>query len=309
VQIQDTDLKLLRIFATIVQCGGFSAAQSALNIGASGVSEYMAQLETRLGLRLCERGRSGFRLTEDGVRLHEAAQRLLGAVETFNMEAGALRNHLQGVLRFGLIEATLTDPHSPLPHAIQRFGQIAPDVRLDVQIEAPGSMEQHVLDGRLHLAVGPFPVRISGLTYTPLYREEQGLYRASTALPGEQATRHLAASAFAGLRLAARSYLVEQELKLLHMPQAAATVDNVEGRAMLILSGGYVGFLPPHYAKPWVDAGVLVRIDPEHYSTYLDFDIITRRSDGPARVVQSFCEHLLAAAKELNSPKPVRAKP
>src|ERR1700680_543661 len=78
MQVQDTDLKLLRIFETIVRCGGFAAAQPILNIGASSISEYMSQLETRLGLRLCERGRAGFRLTEEGAELHAAAQRLLG---------------------------------------------------------------------------------------------------------------------------------------------------------------------------------------------------------------------------------------
>ncbi len=52
MQVQDTDLKLLRIFETIVRCGGFAAAQPILNIGASSISEYMSQLETRLGLRL-----------------------------------------------------------------------------------------------------------------------------------------------------------------------------------------------------------------------------------------------------------------
>ncbi|MBN3723159.1 LysR substrate-binding domain-containing protein [Burkholderia sp. Ac-20379] len=302
MQIQDTDLKLLRIFATIAQCGGFSAAQSALNIGASGISEYMAQLETRLGLRLCERGRSGFRLTDDGAQLYDAAQRLLGAVEIFHMEAGAVRNRLQGVLRFGLIEATLTDLHSPLLPAIREFGQAAPEVRLDLQIAAPASLVQHVLDGQLHLAVGPFPTRTPGITYTPLYREEQGLYCAATHPLAARADGQVPASELAGCRLAARSYLAEQELALLGLPQAAATVDNVEGRAMLILSGNTIGFLPPHYAKPWVDGGLMIRIDPARYATHLDFDIVTRKNAEPTRVVQAFRECLIAAADVLAGP-------
>ncbi|WP_213306986.1 LysR family transcriptional regulator [Paraburkholderia sacchari] len=296
MQIQDNDLKLLRIFATIAQCGGFSAAQSVLNISASGISEYMAQLETRLGVRLCERGRGGFRLTDDGASLYEATQRLLGAVEIFHMEAGAVRHRLQGVLRFGLIEATLTDLCSPLLPAIRAFGQAAPDVRLDLHIEAPSSMAQHVLDGRLHLAVGPFPTRTPGIAYTSLYREEQGLYCATAHPLSERANQQVPACELSGCRLAARSYLAEQELSLLHMSKAAATVDNVEGRAMLILSGNHIGFLPPHYAKPWVDRGLICRIAPDQYATHLDFDIITRNNAESTRVVQAFREHLLAAA-------------
>jgi DNA-binding transcriptional LysR family regulator len=300
MQVQDTDLKLLRIFDTIVRCGGFAAAQPILNVGASSISEYMSQLETRLGLRLCERGRAGFRLTDEGAELHAAAQRLLGAVDSFHLEAGALRNQLSGVLRFGMIEATLTDQHSPLPAAIREFGQLAPEVRLHVQIETPGSMEQHVLDGRLHLAVGPFPTQFPGLDYLPLYREEQGLYCASTHPLYKRAGTHVPVSALSKQRLAARAYLGSQELKLLRMTQAAASVDNVEGRAMLILSGNYIGFLPPHYARPWVESGLLNRIDPEHYVTHLEFQIITRKGGEPARVVQAFCKQLRAAAVDAN---------
>ena len=62
IQLHDVDLKLLRVFATIVKCGGFSAAQAALNAGPSTISEQMSHLETRLGVKLCQRGRSGFHL-------------------------------------------------------------------------------------------------------------------------------------------------------------------------------------------------------------------------------------------------------
>ncbi|WP_321795020.1 LysR family transcriptional regulator [Caballeronia sp. J97] len=304
MQVQDTDLKLLRIFETIVRCGGFAAAQPILNVGASSISESMSQLETRLGLRLCERGRAGFRLTDEGAELHAAAQRLLGAVDTFHMEAGALRNQLSGVLRFGMIEATLTDKDSPLPMAIREFGQMAPAVRLHVQIETPGSMEQHVLDGRLHLAVGPFPAQIPGLDYSPLYREEQGLYCASTHPLHERAHGRVPVSLLSKERLAARAYLGSHELRLLRIPQAAAIVDNVEGRAMLILSGNYIGFLPPHYAQPWVHSGLLTRIDAAHYVTHLDFHIITRKGGEPARVVRAFCDRLRAAANTIGSAAP-----
>jgi DNA-binding transcriptional LysR family regulator len=116
----------------------------------------------------------------------------------------------------------------------------------------------------------------------------------------ERAGGRVPLSVISKQRLAARAYLGSQELKLLHMAQAAASVDNVEGRAMLILSGNYVGFLPPHYAQPWVDSGLLARIDPEHYVTHLDFQIITRKGAESARVVQAFCNQLRAAARKVN---------
>lgn len=297
MQIRDVDLKLLKVFETIVQCGGFAAAQSMLGIGASSISEHMAQLETRLGVRLCERGRGGFRLTEEGEHMHAAAQRLLAAVDSFQMEAGAIRKELHGQLRLGLIEATLTDRDAPQLAAIRTFGQAAPKVQLQIEIDSPARLEQRVLDGTLHLAVGPFPEPVAGLDYRLLYTEEQGLYCASPhPLFFHTGTRGLE-EAIARASLATRGYLGRQELELLGVPEPAALVDNVEGRAMLILSGNYIGFLPPHYAQAWVAPGLLRRLAPHRYRTLLDFQLITRRGTRVTRVVQALIDHLLRAAQ------------
>jgi DNA-binding transcriptional LysR family regulator len=293
MQVQDVDLKLLKVFETIVQCGGFGAAQSTLNVSSSRISEYMSQLETRVGVRLCERGRAGFRLTEDGAQLHEAAQRLLGAIDTFHMEAAGLRKQLRGTVRFGVIEATLTDEQSPLLPAIRSFVRVAPEVHLQVVMDTPAAMVQRVLDGRLHLAVAPFEEKVPGLEYRALYHEEQFLYCASphplySCPVGARQSEEIRRS-----RLAARSYVGGRELSLLQIGEAAASVDNVEGRAMLILSGNYVGFLPPHYAHAWEQGGLLRRVKPQRLRTQLEVKIIGRRGHQPARTVQSFLDHLV----------------
>jgi hypothetical protein len=60
------DLRLLRVFKTVVDCGGMAAAELELNIGTSTVSRHVKDLEVRLGLTLCRRGRAGFALTPEG---------------------------------------------------------------------------------------------------------------------------------------------------------------------------------------------------------------------------------------------------
>lgn len=59
-QVSDFDIRLLRIFRSVVESGGFSAAETVLGIGRSAISQQMSDLEQRLGLRLCQRGRAGF---------------------------------------------------------------------------------------------------------------------------------------------------------------------------------------------------------------------------------------------------------
>ncbi len=50
--VGDTDLRLLRIYKSVVDAGGFSAAQVDLNISRSAIRMAISDLETRLALRL-----------------------------------------------------------------------------------------------------------------------------------------------------------------------------------------------------------------------------------------------------------------
>ncbi len=81
--VADVDIRNLRVFVTIVNCGGFTQAASHLNVAGSTISMRMADLERRLGLRLCNRGRSGFWLTREGEQVYNATKELLDHLEGF----------------------------------------------------------------------------------------------------------------------------------------------------------------------------------------------------------------------------------
>ncbi|MDH4871291.1 LysR family transcriptional regulator [Pseudomonas sp. BN515] len=296
IQLHDVDLKLLRVFATIVKCGGFSAAQAALNAGQSTISEQMSHLETRLGVKLCQRGRSGFRLTEQGVAIHEATQRLLSAVETFCMDADVLKQRISGKLNLGIIDSTLTDRASPLPRATQRFVSRGHDVHLSVYVGTPAELEERVLDNRLHLAIGHFPAKIPGLDYSPLYQEALGLYCGrhhplfASTLTGQALHEAIAVS-----RIAVRGYMQQYDLDVLGVSKAAATVDNIEALAILVISGAYIGLLPAHVAEQWVSTREMRHLPISRDQLESPFDVITRRGAAPP-ILRAFLEDLTACS-------------
>lgn len=76
-QLSDADIRLLRVFQAVVNCGGMSAAELELNISTSTISRHVKDLEVRLGLTLCRRGRGGFALTPEGERIHAETRQLL----------------------------------------------------------------------------------------------------------------------------------------------------------------------------------------------------------------------------------------
>lgn len=303
IQLHDVDLKLLRVFATIVKCGGFSAAQAALNVAQSTISEQMAHLETRLGVKLCERGRSGFRLTDQGRAIFTATQRLLGAVEDFCVDADVLKCEISGTLNLGMIDSTITDPACPLRLTTQRFVQHGHQVHLNLYIGTPAELEERVLDGRLHLAVGHFPFRVPGLSYSPLYQESHGFFCGRNhPLFGGQGTKINLFERIAGSRLVARGYLQQRDLQAVGADKADATVDNVEAQAMLILSGAYAGFLPEHYARQWVESGELEHLEPSRLCLLSAFDIITRRAVAQPLILRGFLDELMQSAQARATP-------
>ena len=48
-KLSDQDLRLLRIFKSVADSGGFSQAELSLNLALSTISRHVKDLETRLG--------------------------------------------------------------------------------------------------------------------------------------------------------------------------------------------------------------------------------------------------------------------
>jgi LysR family transcriptional regulator, transcriptional activator for bauABCD operon len=162
-RLSDLDLRLLRIFVAVVESGGFSLASARLNVSESTISSHMSDLEKRLGMRLCERGRAGFRLTDDGEEVYRATTQLLEDASRFRDRLASLRSDLGGTLKFGLPDAIVTNAKAGVVECLQHYCKGAPEISLQIHILSPRELEHGVLNGSLHLAVTPEHRRVSGL--------------------------------------------------------------------------------------------------------------------------------------------------
>jgi DNA-binding transcriptional LysR family regulator len=106
-----------RVFATVVDAGGFTAAAERLGMSRAAVSKHVLQLEERLGARLLNRTTRRVSVTESGRTFYEQCRRILADLEDAERAAGELHNEPRGELRimaptnFGLAEigAAITD--------------------------------------------------------------------------------------------------------------------------------------------------------------------------------------------------------
>lgn len=286
------DLKLLRIFASVVRHQGFAAAQQELNLSTSAISTYMSQLESQLGISLCHRGRGGFSLTSKGELFHQETLRLLGELEGFQRYAAALTGELRGTLNLGVLDSTVSDPKLPLPDAIGAYSREYAAVHLHLSVMSPYELQLGVLENRLDLAIGAFSTRMNGLLYQPLYREQHWLY-CSDRHP-LFAERRVAAELITEQRMVGRGYWSQSELARHGFKHSAATVESMEAQLILVLSGAYIGYLPEHYAQPWVDAGRLRVLLPATFGYQAPFSLILRRGRAREPLLQTFRDRLRA---------------
>jgi DNA-binding transcriptional LysR family regulator len=295
-QVGDVDLRLLRVFKAVADCGGMAAAELELNIAMSTISRHVKDLEQRLGLVLCRRGRGGFALTPEGERVLAATDHLLRATDAFRSSVHDIHLHLGGELHVALFEKTVSNPAARIADAVGRFRARAPTVTLHLHVGTLVMIERGVIDGTYHLGVVPEHRRSDSLAYDPLFDETMQLY-AGAGHPwftGSDARRDWAA--LHGQPLAGLGYH-SPNLDLMHARrlERAATASDQEGVATLVLSGAYVGFLPDHYAEPFVRAGRLRAVSPRLLRYDCQFSCIQRRAPSPLRVAQAFRDCLLTA--------------
>ncbi len=292
-RVSDADLRLLRIFADVVRCKGLSAAQVELNLSVSSISCYISTLEQRLGVRLCNRGRSGFSLTDKGEVIYREAQRLFAFVDEFAMTASEVRGRLSGTLKIGHVDCTVTDVNAPITRALCRFNSRDHDVRIELSIAPPADLQRRVLDGQLHLAIACFPADVSRLVTEPLYDEVNSFYCGHRHPLFEKP--HVTLDDIHAMRVVARSYWRGADLLRLGVHREAASVDIMEAQAMLILSGAYLGYLPEHYATPWAAESKLRCLLPGELSYVAPFSMVTRRGGATPAIVRQFIHDLKAS--------------
>lgn len=272
--LSDLDLRLIRVFLAIVDAGGVSSAQATLNVGQSTISTQLATLETRLGYRLCERGRGGFALTSRGEQFVDACRALFAAVETFDSTARNVGRKLVGTLTLGMIGNTPVSANARISEAIARFRERDESVRFSVLVRSPGELEEMLLAGRIHMAIGYFWHRVPSLEYTEIFAEDQLAYCARTHPLFDHAGRVTLAEA-AEHDWAWRSYPLP-EAGALAPRSISAVADNMEAVAMLVLSGRHLGYLPEHFAASYVNDGLLAPLKEATMRYRVAFHMVTR---------------------------------
>ena len=296
-QLGETDLRLLRVFRAVAEKGGFTAAEVTLGKSKSAISADVSALETRLGLTLCQRGRGGFALTAEGAVVRDATLRLLADLDSFRDRLNLARGRLSGTLTLHVTDNIVTYGDSPLVRVLGDFARRHPDVFIHIASAPASEVEQAVLDGRAAIGVSVLPRLVPALDLVPLFEETLHLFCGDRhplfATPTEQLTpevlgRHRVVEVSAGATGPLWPIWREQL-------RFSAHAGSIDARAVLLLSGEFLGFLPPAHAEPWVRQGTMRALNPDRLQLSNVFHVMTRRATPPGLIAEEFKTMLVRA--------------
>ncbi|WP_299079524.1 LysR family transcriptional regulator [uncultured Paraglaciecola sp.] len=292
-QLSNFDIRLLRIFRTVVECGGFSAAEVELNISRSAISISMSDLEERLGLRLCQRGRAGFSLTDEGELIYQASQQLMTSLENFRTQVNTIHAKLTGELNIGITDNLVTLEYMRVSKALKALKSEDSEVEINIRMIPPNEIERYVLDGGLHVGVVPDLRPLPGLEYSRLYTEKSLLYCNFEHPLFNADDKNLHADKIKTFEAVAPSYAQTAQTRVHYQAlNTTATATDREGVAFLILTGCFVGYLPTHYAKRWVESGKMRALCPDNFNFSTEYQVVLRKGVKPNLVLKTFLQEI-----------------
>jgi DNA-binding transcriptional LysR family regulator len=257
-------LRLLRVFHAVAEHGGFTAAETVLNVGQSTISSHIKDLENRLGFEICERGRTGFRLTPAGQRLYESTQRLERDLAGFVSAVNEISDELQGVVRIGMTYILSASPLlTPVPAMLAALKQHFPAVQVEIHLDNPREIEQGATEGRYDLAISGMHLNAKNVRVTRLFGMRMYLY-CGKGHPLFDMRAELIDDAVLGQFDAVVNVYDRDRQRPFHA-RPCLPAEASEVSIFFVLSGTYVGYLSEFLANRWVASGDLRAVRPDTY--------------------------------------------
>ena len=277
--ITEYDLRLLRIFVCVVEHGGFAAAETALGVTRSTISVHMSNLESRMKLKLCLRGRGGFSLTEDGQAVYRAVISLFDSLNDFSLLVGTLGKELSGELVILCADQLDHAKQQKMAQVIQEIHDSSPNLHLVLDGDSISNIEKSLLKDKAHIGIFPDYQQIEGLSYTPLCNEPIYLCcahshpffnKVDTLITDEDLASALAIHPGIDIDLSGKTQLTKLNL--------AAKAYQFDTRKSMILSGRYIGYMPQSYIQHELNMGLMRIIQPSSLTYQFNLSLVSKKS-------------------------------
>lgn len=152
----DVSIQKYLAFVKTVECGSFTKAAGLLSYSQSGISRMIGDLEREWKVTLLERGRSGVRLTSEGIRLLPYAKRVCAEYEKLQSEVNEINGLKSGLIRIGTFSSVATHW---LPNIIREFQKKYPNIDYELLLGDYTEIETWIAEGRVDCGFLRLPVQ------------------------------------------------------------------------------------------------------------------------------------------------------
>lgn len=286
----------LRLFVTIVEKGGLSAAGRELGLSPATVSERLGVIEKYYGASLLTRSTRSFRLTEEGQQLLQGARRLLADADDLHSAIRLGSQQMSGPIR---LTAPIDLGQSRIVPLLDRFLDEHPQVSIDL----------HLSDSFIDLVAQgfDFAVRYGALADSslkarrigdnrhvvcaaPAYLEKHGVPRH----PDELAQHDCILMRFGGNLKHRWSFLIDGERRSVAV-QGRRIANNGELARRWCLQGGGVVQKSVWDVQDDLAAGRLIELLPEFSAGSNALQVVYPSSNAQPRRVRALIELIVAS--------------
>lgn len=190
------------------------------------------------------------------------------------------------------MDTPTTHADCPLHHAICELNKVKNEVEFDLITGSAPSLERDVISGKIHAAIGAFTQSTGTLEVHPLFYEPHDPY-CGFGHPLFGATKaEIREADFSQYMTVQRPYQRGFDVTRFGALRQGGSVNKMVGRLTMLLSGGYIGFLPRHFADSWVEKGKLVALDQGTMTFMSEHSVITKKVSRGTVVLDSFIKAL-----------------
>lgn len=219
-------------------------------------------------LKLCQRGRGGFSLTEAGQEVYHGTIRLFDSLGDFALLVNSLSKEISGELVILCSDQLNLEKQKQLAEVVKFIHDHSPNLHLTLDGESIRNIEQSLLRDKAHIGVFPGYHQVQGLGYEQVLNEPMSLccsknhpfFKLSDNLIGEKELLQ-AQAIHPGIDIDIKG---REQLKKLSLRAKAYQFDT---RKIMILSGRYIGYLPQSYIQQELNNGEM-RIVHEKTMSY-----------------------------------------
>lgn len=285
----------LKLFRDIAQTKSISRGATLNEISQSAASQYMQEMERRLGVTLLDRTTRPLALTPAGKLLFDLCRDVLRREEQFQMQLDNLKGSVEGAVRVASIYSIGLSEMSRLQ---DEFAARFPHAQLHVDYLRPDKVYEALLADQADLGLVSYPVGTKDLAVIP-WREEEMTVAAPPTHPLAKkkmlVPADLNGQEFVGfdeelmIRRELDHFFHEQGIEI----QLAMQFDNIQMIKEAVALGSGISILPARTMQAEIAQGRLVSIPLHAPELVRPVGIVHRKRKRFSHAVESFLELLL----------------